>query len=306
MRAEAALLFLIAAAATRAGDPSANAGDSIANAKKDFAAIKSSTAPSDSSPVLPTVDMKDLGPAPGAARPVSPALLSADGENSLDPSKKKEKEGTGNWLVDAMEKKSDKAQSSRGKDDLLRGDQDFPKDGERSGAQGERDTRSSADARGKAASREPAEAVYNPLGAFMGGWISARDHELLLPVAKGDTLIGGDLGRARAETLPGIGLGPSGAVAEGALPSLDAAAWSGSRAAPNPYIAALDVGPVSAIKSFAAPDLPAFAPYGPADAPRGMTSSGVDPRPLDTNRSFIPDFAKPNDDDKYFKQMKRF
>jgi len=306
MRAQAALLLLFASAAARAGDGPAPAGDSIANAKKDFAAIKSSAAPSDSGPVLPALDMRELGPSPGGTGPVSPMLLSADGEFSLDLSKRKETEGTGNWLVDAMDRKTDKGRSSRGKDDLLRGDQGFLQDAARPGTRGERDAQTPADAREKAASREPAGAVYNPLDAFMGGWVSARDHQLLIPTARGDVLIGSDLGKARAEMLPGIDLGLSGAAGEGLLPSLEAAAWSEPKVLVNPYIAALDIEPVSSIKAFVAPDLPAFAPSGLTDMTRGMTSSGVDPRPLDNNRSFIPNFAQPTDDDKYFKQMKRF
>ena len=55
-----------------------------------------------------------------------------------------------------------------------------------------------------------------------------------------------------------------------------------------------------------APDVSGFAPVELQDVPRGMSSSGVDSRPIDTPRSFIPDFAQPDDDDKYFKQLKKF
>jgi predicted transcriptional regulator len=34
--------------------------------------------------------------------------------------------------------------------------------------------------------------------------------------------------------------------------------------------------------------------------------NGFDTPAADASRSFIPDFAQPTDDDKYFKQMKRF
>jgi len=312
MRAGVTLLLLFAASAARAGDTPAAAGDapapsgdSIAAAKKDFASIKLTTTPVESGPVLPTFEMKDLGPSPGAARAAAPALTPADGQSPLDPSGKKAAGGTGNWLVDAMEKKPDGARSARGRDDLLRGDQDPARDGDRLGTQDDRDAESSADARERASSRDVADSVYNPLDAFMGGWISTRDHELLLPGTKGDTLIGGDLEKARADTLPGIDFGPSGAVAEAALSAPDAG-WASSNAEANPYLAALDAEPAAAVKAFSSPELPAFSSPDSIDAPRGAISSGADPAQADTGRSLIPDFAQPSDDDKYFKQMKRF
>ena len=60
------------------------------------------------------------------------------------------------------------------------------------------------------------------------------------------------------------------------------------------------------MRQFVAPDVPAFAPADLLDLPRGMSSSGVDAKAIDAPRSFIPDFAQPDDDDKYFKQLKKF
>jgi len=305
MRARVALLLCLAVAVARAGDPPAGAPDPIASARKDFAAIKSSSTPADSGPTLPSMDLKDLGPGPGGNPPV-PTVLLPDGESTLDPGKKKEKEGTGNWLVDAMDKKPGKASSARGKDDPLRGDPDSPRDADRPGLPGEKEAEAAGEGRDKAAPKEPAEQVYNPLESFMGGWISARDHELLLPAAKADGPAGGDLARARAESLPGLDLGSGGAPAENLLPSIDPGAWGEAKAAANPYLAALDLEPAAPVRSFASPEAPGFSPLFLGDSPRGITNFGVDPRPADGNHPFVPDFALPADDDKYFKQMKRF
>ena len=138
MRARAALLllFLLAAPLARAGDPPP--ADPIASAKKDFATIKSPSGPSDTgSSALPTLDMKDLGPSPGT-RPDAPVPL-VDPDASLDPSKKKAKQGTGNWLVDAMDKKDDRQRGSRGRDDLQKGDRDLLAGDDESSDKGERD-----------------------------------------------------------------------------------------------------------------------------------------------------------------------
>ena len=304
MRARATLLLLLAAAAARAGDAPAGTagtpaggGDSIATAKKDFADIKLTTAPIESSPVLPALDMKDLGPSPGAVHLQTPETPGADGQSLLDPSGRKAKEGTGNWLVDAMEKKTDNQQSSRGKD-ALRGDRDFTRDTDKLDLLGDKDAQFPADAREKAPRRGATEAAYNPLESFMGGWISARDHELLLPSAKGD------LGKAQNATLPGIDFGTEEGAADGGLPSPDSA-WGNSRPEANPYLAAIEIEPVSAIRPFTVPGLPGLSPE-PAGGPQGMFSTGLEPAPIGINRSFIPEFAHPSDDDKYFKQLKRF
>ncbi len=309
MRARATILLFLAVAAARAGDapagsgdaPSGN-GDSIAAAKKDFADIKQTAAPSDSSAVLPTLDMKDLGPTPGAARQPAPTPLGTDRESLLDPSGKKAKEGTGNWLVDAMDKKSDKSQSSQGKDDATRGDRDATRDIDRLDLQDDRDTTASADARDKASSKELAESVYNPLDSFMGGWISARDHDLLLGGTKADAA--GEHASARADTLPGMDLGSAEGVADAVLPSPEAG-WGGLKVDANPYLAAIDIEPEPVAKTFTLPEIPGFS-TGLIGAPQGMTTSGLDPAQIDLSRSFIPDFAQPSDDDKYFKQLKRF
>jgi len=299
MRARAALLLLLAASLARADDPAP--ADPIASAKKDFATIKSLSSPSDTGQVLPSMDLKDLGPSPSTRTHISAPPPLADPDAALDPAKKKEKEGTGNWLVDAMDKKSDRQASSKGRDDPLKADEDFLRDGDAAGSQGDRDSQAASEAREKAGDKELAGAVVNPLDSFMAGWISARDHDLLIP-ARSDAGQAGDAPRPHPDSLAEIDLGVA-ASSDSPLPSPEGAGWADSRPASNPFVAALELDPVPAIRFFSAPEASGFGPAGPVAAP---SAPGIDPRPLDSGRTFVPDFAQPTDDDKYFKQLKKF
>jgi hypothetical protein len=304
MRASGTLVLLLLAASARGADAPVSDSDSIAAARKDLAAIKGPTGQQDPSSALPSLDMKDLSPMPGSAPSVSPSLLLLDKDSALDPAKKKK--GTGNWLVDAMDKNSDRSQASRSreKDDILKGDPDLLRGGEKLDPLEEKDPKSLDEARDRAASKEAAETAYNPLDSFMSGWISTRDHDLLLPSSKGEGPGGADLSKVRVESLPGLETGqPVGA--ENLLPAMDASALGDSHG-PNPYMALLQLEPAAPIRTFAAPELPGFGPDPLPDASRGISSSGVDPRPFDSSRGAVPDFAQPSDDDKYFRQMKRF
>jgi hypothetical protein len=301
MRLSGTLLLLVAAVAARADDAPAPPADSIAAAKKDFAAIKGPASQADGT-ALPAMDMKALGPMPGSAQPDLTPLTSPDRDPSLDPAKKKT--GTGNWLVDAMDKNtSTQASRTKEKDDILKGDPDLIRADEK-GVRMEKDPLALDDTREKETAKEPLESVYNPLDAFMGGWISARDHDLLLTSSKGEGLPGADLGKAHVDALPGIEAGQSGS-ADLLVQQVDPSSFAEVKGS-NPYVEALDLPVDSPMKTFVSPDFTGFAPTELQDAPRGMSTSGVDARPIDTSRSFIPDFALPDDDDKYFKQMKKF
>jgi hypothetical protein len=305
MRSAAAALLALAVATASAGDPQAPAQDSIAAAKKDFAQLKASSALPEGASALPSLDMKEMGPLPGSA-PAAPTPLPTDKEASLDPSKRRT--GTGNWLVDAMDKEERK--SERGKspllgEDALKAENDLLAESERNAASSAKDGQGT-EAPEKADSKETAREAYNPLTSFMGSWVSARDHELLLPSAKGETVIEGDGTRSRVDALPGLDLGGPSASSDSALSPPDTGGFSDSRPASNPYLALLDFGPSPAFKAFTSPEIPGFEAPAGQEVPRGLPMSGVDPRPLDASRTFIPDFAQPPDDDKYFKQMKRF
>jgi hypothetical protein len=303
MRFPVAMILALGVAPALLGDPPAPGPDSLAAARKDFASIKAATAPSDGVSNLPTLDMKDMGPAPGLAM-TAPTPIPTE-ELSLDPSKKKTG-ATGNWLVDAMDKKDDRTRSSKPGDDLLKADSDTLAEPEKAGSRGAKDAPASADSREKADSRETPEQVYNPLDSFMSGWISAHDHDLLVPSTKGEGLAENDPGRGRVDALPGADAATPASPSEGLLPESDAGGWADVKAESNPYLALLDTVEPAPAKMFTASEVPGYAPLDLADSPQAMTSSGIDSRPIDTSRSFIPDFAQPDDDDKYFPQMKRF
>lgn len=302
MRTAAAVILALAVASARAGDPPATDADSIAAAKKDFDSIKASTASPVAGSSLPTLDMKDVGPAPGAPAIEAPTPLPSEKDLSLDPTKRKG--GTGNWLVDAMDKNSDKAKSGKAGDDLLKEDGDLASDADREEGRGARDAQSRAEDHEAGSPKDAANHVYNPLDSFMGSWISARDHDLLVPSTKGDGQAEGDGAKARPEA-PGTDVVPSGSLTDMLLPAPDTASWSDSKVEANPYIAPVETEASPAARIFSAPDGASFSPLEPIAPMGGSTASGVGTAPIDASRSFIPDFAQPPDD-QAFKQMKRF
>jgi hypothetical protein len=308
MRAPRPLIFLAVAACARAADPTPAPADSIATAKADLAAIRSPQAQNEATPVMPSLDIKDISVGPSPQSPDLGAILAnPDGELGPDGLKKK-KEGTGNWLVDAMDKdavdrKNERAGTARSKekDDLLRADTDPLKDGNRAG----RDGLAGDETRDKAAPAEPAPPAYNPLDSFMSSWVSAKDHDLLLPVSKGDGLAG-EVAKSRADPLQSLELGPASTPSDAPLPGPDSAALADLKQAPNPYLAELEAPAPAPMRTFSSPELPAFGPVDAIDPVQPAGVSGFETKPTDTSHSFIPDFAQPPDDDKYYKQMKRF
>lgn len=304
MRPSAAALLLLGIASARAGDPPPPGGDSISAAKRDFSAIKSSSVAPDAP--MPMLDMRDMGPAPGA--PAAPTPLPTDKDPSLDPAKKAS--GTGNWLVDAMDKNPSRSQASRPGDERTKGDlgpaNDTEKlDGERADAAGSREGPSGAGARDAGGPKEPAERVYNPLDSFMGSWISARDHELLAPASKGEAP-GGAEPAPHSDVPGGPDIVPSGSLVDMLLAPPAAASWMDAKPEANPFVASSDSEPAAAVRFFSGADAAGFSAFGPADAVPGAGLSGRVSQPADNSRTFLPDFAQPSDDDKYFKQMKRF
>jgi hypothetical protein len=270
------ILAVAAAAAVQAGDPPAAPVDPIAAAKKEFAAIKA--APGDSAApsgdVLSRPEAASL-PAPGSGAPEGPMAGAHPAPG-----------GTGNWLVDAMERKPARSAQTQAGDEPNPGGLDLIKamgagaSGEGAAAQGDPIGRSSA--------KGGADSVVNPLDAFMEGWISARDRGLLLPDRRAASFLGGIESAAPGES------------AAGAYPRLGFAA--GAKDASNPYVA--DLNPVAA--PLAAPEVPAYSPLALPDLAGGNPPPGPATKPFEVPRLDVPDFTQPTDDDKYFRQMKRF
>jgi len=179
MRGSGVVLFLASAALLAAADPTP--ADPEAAAKKDLAAIRSTVAPSDPAAALPSLNLQEVGPLPAAEHPAPSLLLAPEGELGPDGLKKK-KEGTGNWLVDAMERdqKADKAAApGRDRDDLLKSDGDLVRGDEKGVTRPEKEGQPFDQSREKAEAAVAAAPVYNPLESFMSSWISAKDHDLL-------------------------------------------------------------------------------------------------------------------------------
>jgi len=291
MRAPAVLLLVLGAAAAQAGDPPAAAGDPLAAAKRDFASIKPASATAEAGAGPAGMAAKADGAAGEAAGGDAGAAAAAAGLSMVGP--RWGKEGTGNWLLDAMEQKGDRPRALGGTDDLVRGDLDLLRAADRA----DRHESGPSQAGERAAPGALAGSVYNPLDAFMSGWVSPRDRDLLLP-SRGDNPLGGAPGAARAQLFSGPDLGQLGAPA-GTAP--------GDLSAPgNPYVADLNLGPTAPARQPSLPDIPGFAPLELPDFSHGMSALGAGTIPLDSARSAVPDFALPPDDDKYFKQLKRF
>jgi hypothetical protein len=144
--------------------------------------------------------------------------------------------------------------------------------------------------------------VYNPLDAFMSGWVSDRDRSLLLG-PKGEVLAGGDSGGAGAESLPGLEA-PAAPSAEDLLGMPEVSAIPESGGGPNPYLEGLGAAG-SETRAFTLTEgtQPEAFPAQGFQAPAVEPAAG---RVEDASRTFVPDFAQPSDDDKYFKQLKRF
>ena len=260
MRASARLLLALGAAAARAADPPDAPGDAVA-------------APADRAP------MRSPAPATeaGARADAAPRMGGAESPGRTGPA--------ANWLVDAMEKGPGPARAQGGIASVVRADLDLLGGAGAPDARGEGATRPAAgDAR--AGPGAPAGPVYNPLDAFMSGWISARDRELLLPARDGD-LLSASRGAARAQALPGADLAPPEPAGDPRGPS-------------NPYLA--DLGPVSLSPAKPLP-APPLAPLAPLDLPelsRGLSAPAAKP---EAARSLAPEIATPADD---FKQRRRF
>jgi len=293
-------LSILAAAAACAGAPPEAVPDTISSAKKDLAAVKALSNPAETSVAgLPAVDMKAVSPGPGNGSIDMPAPLPSGEDAAVDPTRKAEKGATGNWLVDAMDRKPDKGRSERGRESASSRDELelSLRSSDRASARAELEAQGGTEPADRDGPKQGA--AFNPLESFMAGWISARDRELLLP-AKRDGAADSTAARAPGEqdsgTLQGdfavdlLSLGEMGASLEG-------------KAEPNPYLSAMDPEPAPAPKMFVGP---AALDSGSSEGHAAPVWFGSDAGPLEVPRTFIPDFARPSDDDKYFKQMKRF
>ncbi|HVU35470.1 MAG TPA: hypothetical protein VHE61_18675 [Opitutaceae bacterium] len=317
------VLGCLAASALHASDPVPvqlpPTDDSIAAAKRDLDALKRST-----NSALPT-------PATGTgiALPAMPQGPSDDvvpivNQSSVDAAKAAEKKRA-NWLVDAMmaPKKKGAGDSKDSADPFARLDRrrDSTMSGSRSSDRASDasdsdanpfdvtlDPDSRADSSGDSRSSDsalsgstPAAPGANPLAQFMSGWMSPRDYALLRrTVETPDKSSVSDSATSAAAAVPGDSTSVLGGIDLSALSASNPALNSAAPPPDNPYVDALNApDPSSFTASAAAPAASAIPPPpAPVFAPP--------PPPPEQDKSNIPDFAKPDPDDKYFKPLKRF
>ena len=256
------------------------AEEGIAVAKREFDAVKSQRGARESTKLeltgLAAPEIQVGGPAPQALPSASEASLAA-------------KKKSANWLVDAMAE-ADKRKSISDARDKKPDDRVTDKD---------------ADAF-STARQEPREAnksiehAGNPLDRYMASWMSPHDFSLLRPVLAGDTT--NFLSGRNETTLAGLdaGLGDTThADSLGLLPG--GGPTTGIPAPPreNPFLQNLAPSPQTSLRLLPS----AMDPTNATNSTSSLLAPAVQPPP---SRPLTPDFVKPRNDEKYYKQMKRF
>ncbi len=292
---------ILAVACACAAEPSE---DSISTAKREFERMKAAGQPGatqaepalkPSTPTLPP----DAASGPIAVRPGPAGKLPRKSEN---------------WLVDAMmgpaagsAAESSVAESGEKPAGLQRErtlletylatkpatDSGATPGGTVAGAQGQ----------GTAVEQRVPETVFNPLAGFLGQWMSSQDYALLgssLQEASPDSAIAG--GKPPVE----IAKAPAGGVEMPEMGDMieslgsEPPAFAPPTPAENPYLHAFNEAMPSP-----APRSPVVAAPAQAYEP-GPALTPAPPAPARQPSSQIPDFVKPQVDQKYFKQLKRF
>jgi hypothetical protein len=299
MRRLVRILLLVGAAAVgRAADepaPPAKAAasdeSSISSAKRDFDSIKAARDealhPKSDLPRLSVPELQTGTPAPRAP--------GTDPANEL-----RNKAKSPNWLVEAMEKGKTEARGRNSKNTA--GKDSDPAEAWSADKPALTDLSGAEPKRGKtadSAERRESEPPPNPLAPYLAGWMTAKDYALLKPAANGNA------GATTAITVPGVSpaaVGDSIATSrpETRLPLRGEGPAGLPPPSENPFLAALNLpSPAPAALPTAIP--PAAVPSVPA-AP----ALRYEPAPAPPPAVRVPDFARPANDDRYFKPLKRF
>lgn len=259
-------------------------------AKREFDAVKSlrefGPDARDGVPRLTMPTMPGAGIAPAVAPPGS-ALKRPEQERQ--PSK--------NWLVDAMEKRPNEkgARPGEDRDSDREHDPRDPRDSRSARARGD-------DEEEKRNRTEPP----NPFSRYLGDWMTPQDLALLKPALDAHRADNTGLSGARP-----AGAGDSafswsetGAKALAASPKIGGRLQQANPVRENPYLEALGGGrpPAPPVP------LPASPPSGSFgnNASVSPNISPVPPNPLPARPGQVPEFVRPNTDEKHFKQLKRF
>lgn len=274
-------------------------GDSITVSKKEFDAVKSSRDPA----LQPKGDVPRL-----SAPEMSTGISGFSGLPATKPTDPKEKKPA-NWLIDAMEKSASadrNKRSSRGLADgererdssdnpLTRSAGDAAKDGSNS-------ARDSDSGNAKEDNDRKTTTVVNPLDRYLAGWMSPQDYALLKPglteAANGGRAGGKDALSSLPQAPGTMGL-PGANTISALVPGAPAPLIAPPPPKANPYLEALNApAPIPAV-TYVPPAVVTPAPKVPVFA-------APPPAPIDPAKSKLPDFVKPAQDEKYYKQLKRF
>lgn len=259
---------------------------SIEDAKRQFEHLKSARdAAGQPKAGLPRISTPELHSAPAEALP-----------RSLKTPKSESETKTGNWLVDAMEKgrderkSGDRAERGRGSDDDRR-DPANSRDKERSGDAAEPE---------RTGETKREMAGVNPLAPYLSQWMTAQDYALLgagiQKTADGAESVG-RAGSSGPSPVPGLTGGV--AITDIVRPAASAKPAINAPPAENPYLQLLNAPP-------AAPTPATASPVFVMPAARTPASTYTPPPAPPAPKPNVPDFLKPQSEEKYFKPLKRF
>jgi len=314
----AALAGLLALSPRMAGDEPASAdartpkGDRsdqpIDLARKDLQALRAPGASLEGRADLPKIDMPSMSLVPFQRAPLDPSKASAEsGKRGLNGEVK-----SGDWLLKAMEEGEPPGSPSGPRDRNGRA----PAEAVRQPAlDGEAGQAGSAEGQSAEPPKPADRHVDNPLNAYMTQWISPREQGVLLPMAAGGAPADGAAASGSGapfasnlnESMEGSGAQSLPEIA-GISMSREAAGPAAAVAQPsNPYLSALEapLGIASVQTTLPPPPSGGFLQgtefhLGRELPPAPVPGLGADPR------SGIPDFARPSEDDRAFKQLKKF
>lgn len=299
-----ACAVVAAMAQENAASTAASGENKIEDAKREFQALKASRATTDQAPTLalPKVELPSLPT--GASAPTG---ISKNGKKEKSAQQKSK-----NWLLDAMEQgeQTSRSPQSRKRGDATATDRTETGLPDELVASDELDplnpTRELRDRpnpnKTERADKAPA-VLDNPLAPFMSGWISQRDHDVLLPKTSATPMLDASLAQfvdAPGGTTAMPNIGPGGMSTAATLPGLPPLTRGGSEAIENPYLRA---------------DAPLPMPAATLPAPNPTPAMIVPPdhkvptleAPAPAKSPAPPvDLSKPPADAKYFPQLKRF
>ncbi|HWA88120.1 MAG TPA: hypothetical protein VG710_17960 [Opitutus sp.] len=305
LAAMATLAIGVRAAETATSPATTSAPDPIAAAKKEYADIKAATTSPEQQSLAVAKNGLELDLRERNERITPPPWMSQK-QSAKDAKDKSAK--SKNWLLDAMNDKSppagtpgkkslDRREGATGDeqaDDELLSNETASPDEKGDSKRGDGDARKTG---------KNAEAA-NPLAAYMAGWMTPKDFALLKPGTSGADANATDIPSPAglSDGLNAVGLAEA-AHAETPAANLKLADPGAVFSAPqNPYLTDLSsvlspAEPAPAIDFANAPTAPlvmepALLPATPAKAPPDNPAKN--------------DVLRERDDEKYFKQLKRF